>query len=283
MTKHSCYVFGTGLSLLRTPSALKEAANKSSRVLSMNSYLLHWRQIGIQPTHHIVLDDHCASLAAACISESRRSNITQLFLSDYLSSFFQYWPPRALRKNLRRRRAFRKRPDTDPLPLLLAGRRVESFSYRTSTDLSVFEEFATRAISNAQGTPLPHFRGTLTSAIVRAHQLWPDCNIVLCGIDLDAYHHFYDQSETAEQQLERIARKSDTIPSVVHQHHAMAIHKGVHATNLPMQLSDGRTIAPVSDAVRVLTKLLEGRRVTITSANPESMLVHDGAVQIHRS
>lgn len=253
--ERNVYVIGTGISLLDLSAEERQFVADSGKVLSINRFYLHHEKIDIFPTSVIVADfNYYADLILRNVIDKRRDDGTGLTVyanANYHRMYSQKlrdWPFRAkARRMLKRRYGY---APTNRLPGI-----EDTYPIEVANESPVF------AWARSLHEPMYHRRGSLPTALNLANIIYPEHNAVLLGIDLSTPKYFYDELITPA-----------TSDRWVDEKYTSSVDAGIHANARPKK-HDGETMI---DAMRNVVREFNAQGLSITNANPNSMLVTEG-------
>ncbi|MEW4570465.1 hypothetical protein AB1L88_21575 [Tautonia sp. JC769] len=244
--------------------------------IAMNAYARHFDQVGIVPTHYLLLDEDETSLEVLAdvpaILAREPFTRTRLWLTQ---SWFDRFPGDRSRCRLVEHTPFFRvasppqfrmrfwKPAVRRENLLWVKERLESRSMGVQSPFSMSRLLHYWAKSTDQ--PLFCFRGTLTAALNLAW-LKDYRTVQLVGVDLTDGSHFYGK-EAYQAIVERDNQRFQTDTKLRH--------------GTTLWVGDGFA-PPVQPVLSRIAELYRRTGRTLYVSNPESLLVREGIIP-HRS
>ncbi len=259
----TAYILGSGPSILNLTDEEKAFLNAHPYTLAMNKYLMFWERVGVLPKDLFLADTLLDGIIVFAETMRRAKElipettyyIQQKYINQFYSSNF---------KGLIKRVAYR-------LKMLIYHRcwiplnpiMLQPFS------LTICEEPAhcRQRWGNSITDGLIHYKGSLTTAINLATNIYPVKTIKLIGVDLYVYSPFYGSEFDAY-----IVRHRLKAPNDASEMHEKARSMNLHATAVPHG-----NLNSVIPAVTIIHEHLRTKGVNLVCCNPDSLLVQENA------
>ena len=197
MTKTpTCFILGSGSSLLTLTQQERDYVNNSEFVLAFNKYLIFSDQVGICPTHYLLGDDGLKAdlmlteTAKAC--KKKHPDMSFILSKHYQHGTTEYrWRKTKLRANhsqLNSASRWLKNREDD---------KAINYMSRTATYIERYNWLEGGEWARSMDEKIFHYRGSLSGAINIANIQHPGYDIKLLGVDLDDHAYFFQEQINA--------------------------------------------------------------------------------------
>ena len=189
MKHKTCFILGSGRSLLRLTAREKEYINSCDFVLAFNKYLIFADLVGIKPTHYLLGDtgakaDLMLLETVKKCRQNRYKDTTFIMEKAYQPFSRQYYKrKRRLKKQWRLLYWLHNRSDE----------RAIEYTARRAIYIERYDWLEGGNWARSLKDKIFHFRGSLSGAINLANILHPDYAIKLLGVDLDNHAYFFQE------------------------------------------------------------------------------------------
>ncbi len=257
--KKTCFIIGSGQSMLDLSSRELQLLNKHTQTLALNKFLLFHKKINLVPKFCFLADRHYPAqfvfFESLRIARKLGSEI-RFFVNEYYRETLVF-PGRNFKTALERRKQVYAE-NGYWMPFLSSYKNIEYFKNDQCSDPRSFYWAETLQ------EKLFFYRGSLTTAINLAAIVFPGSDICLVGVDLKELSPFF------EQEIKKVHRLHNGLNEGTLRKHKMAQDAGIHLTALEYNGTPGvQAVLP-----RVVSHLQE-RGVDLVSANCNSLLVEE--------
>lgn len=197
MKNRTCFILGSGSSLLRLTNQEREYVNNSELVLAFNKYLIFSEQVGIRPTHYLLGDQ--GEKADLMLTETAR--ICKKNNSEMNFVLTRHYQPGSGEYRERKSRIRSKYSKFDPISRWyrnLADDRAIEYMSRNAIYIERYNWLAGGKWARSLDEKIFHYRSSLSGAINIVNILQPGYDIKLLGVDLDDHAYFFQHQLDAK-------------------------------------------------------------------------------------
>lgn len=253
----TCFILGSGPSMLDLSARDIERLNQHARTLALNKFLLFHEKIGLIPQHFFLADRHYP--AQYVFFESLRiarrlGRQIHFYVNEYYRGALAF-PGGHLGTALALRRQVYAGHHYW-MPFFSGYSKIDYFKNDQTSDPNDFYWAETL------DERLFFYRGSLTTAINLATIIFPGADICLVGVDLKGLGSFF------EPEIKTVPRLNEGLAEGTLRKHQIARDAGTHLTALEYNGTPG-----VQAVLPKVVAHLKGRGVELLCANKDSLLV----------
>jgi len=220
MKNRTCFILGSGRSLLNLTEADKSYINNAEFVLAFNKYLIFSDLVGIRPTHYLLGDD---GIKADVMLRETVAICKQRGYEDLTFILGRAYQPNTTDFIKRKRRLKRQMSPHKRLFFPFFDRKdTAALSYAGRNAIYIDRHYWLEGgdWARALNETIFHFRGSLSGAINLANIFHPTYDVKLLGVDLDHHAYFFQEAIDADPGkwgvfLQRLTTHSENHETIV--------------------------------------------------------------------